>query len=86
MKKPDSIDQMWKAFIVRVKLQTASEHQLYEMEMAFKAGCAALLIELKGPVAELSEEAGVRTMIRWQQEINDFLVKRVREYPGRFGQ
>lgn len=79
-KKPDSIDQMWKLFVVRVKLQAAAEIQLREMEMAFKAGCAAVLIEMRGPVADLPEEAGVRTLRRWTDEINDFVVKRVAEY------
>lgn len=80
MKKPDSIDQMWTAFVDRVKLQAASQIQLREMEMAFKAGCAAVLIEMKGPVADLPEEAGVRTLQRWTLEINEFLTKRVKEY------
>lgn len=78
--KPDSVDQMWKLFIARVDLQAASEIQLREMEMAFKAGCAAILIEMRGPVAQLPEDAAVKTLTRWTLEINEFLTRRVREY------
>lgn len=80
MKKPDSIDQMWKLFVERVKLNSASETQRSELEMAFKAGCAALLMEQRGPVADLPEEAGVRTFQRWQAELNEFFQRRVQEY------
>lgn len=79
-KKPDSVDQMWWLFVTRVGLRAASDIQLREMEMAFKAGCAAVLIEMRAPVADLPEEAAIRTLIRWTQEINEFLTKRVQEY------
>ena len=81
-KKPDSVDQMWKLFIIRVRLQTMSDLQRREMEMAFKAGCASMLMEMKGPVADLPEDAAIRTIERWTHEMNEFFRHRVREYKG----
>lgn len=71
---------MWKDFVVRTKIEGAPAYQLYEMEMAFKCGCANVLIELTGPVASIPEEAGVQQLTTWMDEHKKFLLKRVRDY------
>lgn len=80
MKKPESLDQQWKAFAARVLPLGVSVIQRQEMEGAFKAGCASILLEMRGPVADLPEEAGVRTLERWTQEYKDFISARVRNW------
>ena len=77
---PDSLDDQWRRFFLRTMPSDAPPIQRSAMEDAFKTGAASILLEMRGPVADLPEEEGVKVLQRWLGEYEYFILQRVKAY------